>query len=517
MLLSESELNMYNTYSILDEAVLLDESESIVKLPAIPVVENSRLGCGVVNLSDLDNIVEDYDCSYEDAFYSIAEQNEIDPDNLAVIVEDYSIIETPELVDLVPNIVVKPISENNIVYQAVDYCIDEYYETDDEGYLDYLDEISDDLIRKVAEKKLKSKPFSDEQTKAVENQLAISQKKYEQLKKAGKDKRAENLFMHAYNLKQDLKQKRAKREEFENRIKDMIARNNNTNKKFQKKTENKVNNDSKASQTSSFSHKVNNQHSSTVRNDSTTSRNNSSTIRNTSSSRNNSSSLRMITGGEIGNGASSSRRNNDSAPRMITGGEIGNGASSSRRNNDSAPRMITGGEIGNGASSSRRNSSGSGSAKSSGFSFGTSSTQNSDAKSSPTSKDNIEKSKDAANNRKEEKQHTAIVISSNPSTSNSTKHLPIVAPSSNTSSTSTTAVLKKAQSPSTSPSPNSVGSHNSFLSNHKKAIGVGTAGLVGAALVARKIAALRKQQQQHPGLRGKLQSIINKLKAKLHR
>ena len=494
MLLSESELNMYNTYSILDEAVLLDESESIVKLPAIPVVENSRLGCGVVNLSDLDNIVEDYDCSYEDAFYSIAEQNEIDPDNLAVIVEDYSIIETPELVDLVPNIVVKPISENNIVYQAVDYCIDEYYETDDEGYLDYLDEISDDLIRKVAEKKLKSKPFSDEQTKAVENQLAISQKKYEQLKKAGKEKRAENLFMHAYNLKQDLKQKRAKREEFENRIKDMIARNNNTNKKFQKKTENKVNNDSKASQTSSFSHKVNNQHSSTVRNDSTTSRNNSSTIRNTSSSRNNSSSLRMITGGEIGNGASSSRRNNDSAPRMITGGEIGNGASSSRRN-----------------------SSGSGSAKSSGFSFGTSSTQNSDAKSSPTSKDNIEKSKDAANNRKEEKQHTAIVISSNPSTSNSTKHLPIVAPSSNTSSTSTTAVLKKAQSPSTSPSPNSVGSHNSFLSNHKKAIGVGTAGLVGAALVARKIAALRKQQQQHPGLRGKLQSIINKLKAKLHR
>ena len=120
MLLSESELNMYNADSILDEAVLLDESESITKLPAIPVVENSRLGCGVVNLSDLDNIVEDYNCSYEDAFYSIAEQNEIDPDNLAVIVEDYSIIETPELIDLVPNSVGKPMSENNIVCQAVD-------------------------------------------------------------------------------------------------------------------------------------------------------------------------------------------------------------------------------------------------------------------------------------------------------------------------------------------------------------------------------------------------------------
>ena len=48
MLLSESELNMYNADSILDEAVLLDESESVTRLPAIPVVENTRLGCGLV-------------------------------------------------------------------------------------------------------------------------------------------------------------------------------------------------------------------------------------------------------------------------------------------------------------------------------------------------------------------------------------------------------------------------------------------------------------------------------------
>ena len=54
-----------------------------------------------------------------------------------------------------------------------------------------------------------------------------------------------------------------------------------------------------------------------------------------------------------------------------------------------------------------------------------------------------------------------------------------------------------------------------FAKNHKAAIGLGVAGVAGAALAARKIAALRKQQQQHPGLRGKLQAIINKLKAKL--
>ena len=141
MLLSESELNMYNADSILDEAVLLDESESIVKLPAIPVVENSRLGCGMVSINDLCNLVEDYDCSFEDAFCSIAEENEIDTDSLAVVVEDYNLIEMPELVDLVPNIVVKPISEDNIVYQFVDACINEYYETGDEDWLyNILDE-----------------------------------------------------------------------------------------------------------------------------------------------------------------------------------------------------------------------------------------------------------------------------------------------------------------------------------------------------------------------------------------
>ena len=135
MLLSESELNTYNADAILDEAVILDEAESVIKLPAVPVVENSRIGAAVVSFNDLDSIVEDYGCDYEDAFCAIAEQNELDPDTLAVSVEDWKLIETPELADLVPNIVVKSISENNIVYQMVDYCLDEYCNTGDENYL----------------------------------------------------------------------------------------------------------------------------------------------------------------------------------------------------------------------------------------------------------------------------------------------------------------------------------------------------------------------------------------------
>ena len=163
MLIQESELNAYNSDAIIDEAVILDESESIIKLPAIPVVENSRLDCGLVHINDLDSIVEDYDCSYEDAFCAIAEQNEIDPNTLAVSVEDWKLIESPELAGMVPNIVIKPISENNIVYQFCDYAVSALAEdaiTDEEFYDAMLDEFSlGEFIRGMGDAQLKSNPI----------------------------------------------------------------------------------------------------------------------------------------------------------------------------------------------------------------------------------------------------------------------------------------------------------------------------------------------------------------------
>ena len=188
MLIQESELNAYNSDNIIDEAVILDESESIIKLPAVPVVENTRLGCGLVYINDLDNIVEDYDCSYEDAFCAIAEQNELDPDNLAVIVEDYSIIETPELVDLVPNIVVKPISEDNAIYQFCDYAVsalDEGYLTEEEFNDIMLDELSlkgignsiSNWARDVGKTQAKYNPIADTVTAKDKSKEVAAQRK----------------------------------------------------------------------------------------------------------------------------------------------------------------------------------------------------------------------------------------------------------------------------------------------------------------------------------------------------
>lgn len=163
MLLSESELNMYDADSILSESEYLDESESITKLQAIPVVENSRLDCGVVSFTDIESIVEDYGCDYEDAFCAIAEQNEIDPNTLAVSVEDWKLIESPELAGMVPNIVIKPISENNIVYQFCDYAVSALAEdaiTDEEFYDAMLDEFSlGEFIRGMGDAQLKGNPI----------------------------------------------------------------------------------------------------------------------------------------------------------------------------------------------------------------------------------------------------------------------------------------------------------------------------------------------------------------------
>ena len=163
MLLSESELNTYNADAILDEAVILDEAESVIKLPAVPVVENSRIGAAVVSFNDLDSIVEDYGCDYEDAFCAIAEQNELDLNSLAVSVEDWKLIESPELAAMVPNIVVKPISENNIVYQFCDYAVSALAEdaiTDEEFYDAMLDEFSlGEFIRGMGDAQLKGNPI----------------------------------------------------------------------------------------------------------------------------------------------------------------------------------------------------------------------------------------------------------------------------------------------------------------------------------------------------------------------
>ena len=404
MLLSESELNMYNADSILDEAVLLDESESIIKLPSVPVVENSRLGCGMVSINDLCNLVEDYDCSFEDAFCSIAEENEIDTDSLAVVVEDYNLIEMPELVDLVPNIVVKPISEDNIVYQFVDACINEYYETGDEDWLYNILDEAESLIKAPSNddnylyKDLYGGPL---------NVSTTSAKQALEIKRRRKNRERAAQTLRGENVKPEnkrLKAAKARGASEMQRVKsshDEITRAKEVANQLKSSQQQVAQLTSKNQQlTADAEHRA-----------------------------------RQAMGAQDARQALAAKR-----------------AEREKQKQSQAPR---------------------------------------DTSTIDALKKRSSAAWDAA------KQATA----------------------------DTQAAAKKAKyagmsdyrgvGGATPNAPSRFSRGVNFAKNHKAAIGLGVAGVAGAALAARKIAALRKQQQQHPGLRGKLQAIINKLKAKL--
>ena len=397
MLLSESELNMYNADSILDEAVLLDESESITKLPSVPVVENSRLGCGMVSINDLCNLVEDYDCSFEDAFCSIAEENEIDTDSLAVVVEDYNLIEMPELVDLVPNIVVKPISEDNIVYQFVDACINEYYETGDEDWLYNILDEADSLLKAPEPIKNRFNPAAGNiivPTVSAKQQLEIRRRKRNR-EKAAAQLRGEDQPSAALQRARERGREAQAYDKAVSQAKNLAGQLKSSQQQVAQLT-------SKNQQLTADAERR----------------------------------ARKAMGAQDARQALAAKR-----------------AEREKQKQAQAPR---------------------------------------DTSTIDALKKRSSAAWDAA------KQATA----------------------------DTQAAAKKAKYSGMSDyrgaggaTPNASSRFSrgvNFAKNHKAAIGLGVAGVAGAALAARKIAALRKQQQQHPGLRGKLQAIINKLKAKLH-
>lgn len=397
MLLSESELNMYNADSILDEAVLLDESESITKLPSVPVVENSRLGCGMVSINDLCNLVEDYDCSFEDAFCSIAEENEIDTDSLAVVVEDYNLIEMPELVDLVPNIVVKPISEDNIVYQFVDACINEYYETGDEDWLYNILDEADSLLKAPEPIKNRFNPAAGNTiipTVSAKQQLEIRRRKRNR-EKAAAQLRGEDQPSAALQRAKERGREAQAYDQAVSQAKNLAGQLKSSQQQVAQLT----------------------------------------------------SKNQQLT-------ADAERR-----ARKSMGAQDARQALAAKRAEREKQKQ-------------------------------------SQAPKDTSTIDALKKRSSAAWDASKQATADAQAAAKKAKYSGMSDY--------------------RGAGGATPNAPSRFSRGVNFAKNHKAAIGLGVAGVAGAALAARKIAALRKQQQQHPGLRGKLQAIINKLKAKLH-
>ena len=125
---------------ILNESVYLTEDESLSSPITVPVVTNDRIGAHVVSFGDVERLAEDYGVDYIDAMQAIAEANEIEVDDLAVSVPEWKIISSPDIVNELANVIVAPISSNNLIYQFCEACIEAAVEEDDARYFDlYVD------------------------------------------------------------------------------------------------------------------------------------------------------------------------------------------------------------------------------------------------------------------------------------------------------------------------------------------------------------------------------------------
>ena len=124
--------------AILNEAEYLAESESTTSAVAIPVVENARIGACVVKFDDLSRLAEDHGMTFDEAMFTIAEANGVDPEHLAVAVRETTVMAHPGIVNELCNVVVTPLPETDTMYQFTEACVDAFIESGDEVYMDLL-------------------------------------------------------------------------------------------------------------------------------------------------------------------------------------------------------------------------------------------------------------------------------------------------------------------------------------------------------------------------------------------
>jgi len=120
--------------SILENALYL--STPIITPKTVAVTENSAVQAMVVRFKDIEDLSEQYGCSYLDAMSAVVEANELDPNTFAVAVDEAEIIENPELMNELANVVINPISDYDPEYQFCEACFDAWLESGDESFLE---------------------------------------------------------------------------------------------------------------------------------------------------------------------------------------------------------------------------------------------------------------------------------------------------------------------------------------------------------------------------------------------
>ena len=127
MVFTEQDLNIgINPFDILNEATYVD-GDSLISPITVPMVENSDIGGIVVRFSDVESLAESYGCDYIDAMLAIAEENNVDPNYMAVVVDEADIILDPYIVTELANVVVNPMRDDDPRYELCKQIFYEYY------------------------------------------------------------------------------------------------------------------------------------------------------------------------------------------------------------------------------------------------------------------------------------------------------------------------------------------------------------------------------------------------------
>ena len=154
MLFTEEQLNQSDPFSILDEAVWLDESESTLQPQMVPITENSSIEGAVVQLNDLDRLCNEHTLSYSEAIDLIAEANDIPSGLIVTAVSEDVLIESPELADVIPQVVVTPLSSEEPISLMVEAVLNEAIESGDtdtmENDLESLAYMHEDTFNKIS-------------------------------------------------------------------------------------------------------------------------------------------------------------------------------------------------------------------------------------------------------------------------------------------------------------------------------------------------------------------------------
>ena len=155
MVFTEQDLNIgINPFDILNEATYVD-GDALISPFTVSMVENSDIGGVVVRFSDVESISESYGCDYIDAMIAIAEENNVDPNYMAVVVDEADIIADPYIITELANVVVNPQSPYSLAYQFCEACLDCFLESGgDEDYLDIMiNEVNFEDVKKYVTRK----------------------------------------------------------------------------------------------------------------------------------------------------------------------------------------------------------------------------------------------------------------------------------------------------------------------------------------------------------------------------